>query len=86
MAHTTCLVCLISAVNGRNKKNLGIGGASSGHITNLKQSMFLFQHLWFQITKKSRHLFFAKVNKPLSQNLPKIKSRLISKPLKNDSV
>ncbi len=40
MAHNTCLVCLISTVNGRSKKKLGLGGASSGHITNLKQSIF----------------------------------------------
>ncbi len=47
MACTACLVCFISTVNGRSnkkrkeKKKLAPGkaGASSGHITNLKQSI-----------------------------------------------
>jgi hypothetical protein len=43
MAHTACLVCFISTINGRSKKkkrlSLGRTGASSGHITNLKQSI-----------------------------------------------
>jgi hypothetical protein len=42
MAHTACLVCLVSAVNGCSKKSLGRAGASSVHITNLKQSIFSF--------------------------------------------
>jgi hypothetical protein len=38
MTHTACLVCFISTVNGcsKNKKPWKMG-ASSGHITNLKQ-------------------------------------------------
>ncbi len=44
MAHTTCLVCLVSTVSGRNKKRSqnahGKGGASSGLITKLEQSRF----------------------------------------------
>ncbi len=42
MACTTSLVCFICAVNGRSKKSLGKTGASSGHITNLKQSILSF--------------------------------------------
>jgi hypothetical protein len=44
MAHSACLVCFISTVNGRIKKRrekkTWKPGASSGHITNLKQSIF----------------------------------------------
>jgi hypothetical protein len=37
---TTCLVCFISTVNGRSQKKKPIKtGPSSGHITNLKQSI-----------------------------------------------
>jgi len=39
MAHTACLVCLISTVSGRSKKSQNCG-ASSGHITKLKQSIY----------------------------------------------
>ncbi len=43
MAHTACLVCFISTVNGCSKKRKEKKpietGASSGHITNLKQSI-----------------------------------------------
>jgi hypothetical protein len=43
MARTTCLVCFISTVNGCSKKKIKKKpwkmGASSGHITNLKQSI-----------------------------------------------
>jgi hypothetical protein len=43
MACTNCLVCLISTVNGYSKKKKEKKpiktGASSGHITNLKQSI-----------------------------------------------
>jgi hypothetical protein len=42
MAHAACLVCLISTVNGHNIKTLGLSGACSGNITNLKQSIFSF--------------------------------------------
>ncbi len=40
----TCLICLVSTVNVCSK-NIGLGGASSGHITNIKQSIFS-QYLW----------------------------------------
>jgi hypothetical protein len=47
MAHTACLVCFISTVNGCSSKKKKRkeeaypwkAGASSGHITNLKQSI-----------------------------------------------
>jgi hypothetical protein len=40
-ARTACLVCFISTVNGWSKKNETKPeiGASSGHITNFKQSI-----------------------------------------------
>jgi hypothetical protein len=39
-AHTACLVCIISTVNGCSKKKKSIKtGASSWHIKNLKQSI-----------------------------------------------
>ncbi len=41
MAHPACLVCLISTVSGCSKKKKKCG-ASSGHITDLKQSIFAF--------------------------------------------
>ncbi len=41
MARTACLVCFISTVNGCSKKKKPWKtGASSGHITNLKQSIW----------------------------------------------
>jgi hypothetical protein len=45
LAHAACLVCFISTVNGHTKKKRKKGskcGASSGHITNLEQSIFSF--------------------------------------------
>jgi hypothetical protein len=40
MVCTACLVCFISTVNGHSKKKKPWKmGASSGHITNLKQSI-----------------------------------------------
>ncbi len=47
MACTACLVCIISTVKGRSNKKKNRkeeaypwkAGASSGHITNLKQSI-----------------------------------------------
>jgi hypothetical protein len=46
MAHTACLVGLIGAVNGCSTiKKPWKTGTSSGHITNLKQSIFIFQYL-----------------------------------------
>jgi hypothetical protein len=48
MKCTAGLVCLISTVNGRIKKRSfpWKTGASCGHITNLKQSILVFQYLW----------------------------------------
>jgi hypothetical protein len=45
-ARTTCLVCFISTVNGHSKRKKEkkpsiTSGASSGHITKLKQSIIL---------------------------------------------
>ncbi len=40
MARTAYLVCFISTVNGHNQEKEKKCGASSGHITNLKQSIF----------------------------------------------
>ncbi len=45
-----CLVCFISTVNGHHKKTKKKPwktGASSRHITNLKQSILDFRYLWF---------------------------------------
>jgi hypothetical protein len=42
MARTNCLVCLVSTVSGCRKDALGKGSASSGHITKLEQSTFLW--------------------------------------------
>jgi len=41
MAHTACLVCLVSIVSGHSKNALGRGSSSNGHITKLEQSTFL---------------------------------------------
>ncbi len=42
MAHTACLVCLVSTVSGPCKNALGRGSASIRHITKLEQSTFLY--------------------------------------------
>ncbi len=44
MTRTACLFCFISTVNDRNKKTI-TSGASSGHITKLKQSIII-RCLW----------------------------------------
>jgi hypothetical protein len=44
MAHTTCLVCLVSTTSGHCKNALGRGSASVRHITKLEQSIFLDTH------------------------------------------
>jgi hypothetical protein len=41
MAHTACLVCLVSTVSGYCKKSLARASASSRHITKLEQCTFL---------------------------------------------
>ncbi len=61
MACTTCLVCFIGTVKGGSKKKekkgkcFGSCGASSGHTTKLKQSIF-FRYLWSQLVKISQNL------------------------------
>ncbi len=50
VVHTCCLVRLIGTVNCCSKKKPWKTAASSRHITNLKQSIFLFWYLWFQLT------------------------------------
>jgi len=58
MAHSTCLVCFISTVNFRCKKKPWKTGASSWHITNLKQYIFVFQYPCRQVTfSKLTHLY-----------------------------
>jgi hypothetical protein len=51
-ARTACLVCFISLLMATAKKEKEKealkDGASSGHITNLKQSILDFQYLWCQ--------------------------------------
>jgi len=39
MAHTACLVCLVSSVSGCHKNVLGRDIASSGHITKLRSCL-----------------------------------------------
>jgi hypothetical protein len=53
MAHTDCLVCFISTVNGHcnKKRNPWKAGASSGHTTNLKQSILRLSISMVQIKK-----------------------------------
>ncbi len=46
MAHTTCLVCLLVLLMAKAKKKPRKTSNSSGHITNLKQSIFDFGYLW----------------------------------------
>jgi hypothetical protein len=41
MAHTACLVCLVSTFSGCYRNVLGGASDSSGHITKLEQSTFL---------------------------------------------
>ncbi len=41
MAHSACLVCLVSTVSGCCKNTLGRASASSRHITKREQSTFL---------------------------------------------
>jgi hypothetical protein len=55
MAHTTCLVCLITTFSLRCKKCLGWCAASSGYIAKLKQSIF-FGYLWTIHFEKCKHL------------------------------
>jgi hypothetical protein len=41
MAHSACLVCLVSTVSCHRKNALGKGSCSSGHMTKLEQSTYL---------------------------------------------
>jgi hypothetical protein len=62
MVRTTCLVCFISTVNGcikKEKKKPIKTGASSGHITNLKQSIL-----------ETFDILVLKVGKDQAKNLP----------------
>jgi hypothetical protein len=65
MTCTACLVCFISTVNDRNKKKKTFtSGASSGHITKLKQSiilrcLWLFRCVGILLEKKSGILVFS---------------------------
>ncbi len=45
MACTVCFAYLVSTVSGHHKNALGIGSASSGHITKLETCTFL-RYLW----------------------------------------
>jgi hypothetical protein len=55
MVHTTCLVYFICTVNGHSKKKKPWKtGASSGHITNLKQSILETFNIYAYIPKLIR--------------------------------
>jgi hypothetical protein len=61
MACTACLVCLISTVEWRQyekiEKTLDEAALFSGHITNLKQSIFYFEicghNGWIECLRKT---------------------------------
>jgi hypothetical protein len=38
-----------------SKKKPWKTGISSGHITNLKDSIFVFQYLWVEVTDSDKH-------------------------------
>jgi hypothetical protein len=62
LVHTTCLVSFISAVNGRSKKKRKEAyktGASSGHMTKLKQSILETLNIYEQNTEICKQLPFA---------------------------
>jgi hypothetical protein len=48
MAHTACLVCLVSTVSGRSKKALEEVPLEVGTKQNLS-NLFFFRYLWFVI-------------------------------------
>jgi hypothetical protein len=68
MAHAACLVYFISTVNSHSKKrkkkkkklNLGRTGVSSGHITNLKQSILETFDIYGQDSARSTVVTFRK--------------------------
>jgi hypothetical protein len=59
MAHTACLVCLVSTVSGLSKNALGRGNASNGHITKLEQS----RYLWSMNTFGFHSLPYSKIDR-----------------------
>jgi len=73
MTRTADLVCLICTVNAasknrRRKSHPWKTSVSSGHITNLKQSIFVFQYLWTQQASKISPLVMG-VNYELAPSL-----------------
>jgi hypothetical protein len=44
MAHTACLVCIVSTVSGRSKNTLRRPSASGGHITKLEQYLLFLDN------------------------------------------
>jgi hypothetical protein len=50
MAHTACLVCLVSNVSVRHKNPVEEQALVSGHKTKLEQSAFL-RYLWSILSK-----------------------------------
>ncbi len=59
MAHTACLVGLVSTVSGCHKNALRRGSASSGHITKLEQFTF-FRYLCIFVASLKQN-FFLKI-------------------------
>ena len=53
MASTACFICLISTVNDCNKKKPWKTDTSSRHLTNLMQSIFVFQYLCVTPSRKT---------------------------------
>ncbi len=88
MAHTACLVCFISPVNGHcNKKKKrkeeaypSKAGASSGHTTNLKQSILrLFSISMVTINEKQwDNRFVPQPGKVLSVYYFRIKKKFLN--------
>ncbi len=72
MAHTVCLVYLVSTVSVRHKNILGRGSAISRHITKLEQSTFLQISMVKFYNKKASFLFgqnsFPTMVRPIEQN------------------
>ncbi len=59
MAHTACLVCFISTVNGHSKKKKKPWkmGSSSGHITNTNLKQSILETFDIYDTNTHTHLF-----------------------------
>ncbi len=76
MTCTTCLVCFISTVNCHSKKKGLKCGASSGHITNLKQSIISFDIYGSNIVQKYQQwpnsdICWASVSCTMVEHLPR---------------